>query len=200
MQNTTANQTKTYAFFTALKVLVPILVIVAISAPLSRAEAGKSSSESTGIEFFVATHPPKAGPKTPFYINGDIERTIADYHGKVVVLNFWAMWCAPCIREMPHLDRLRALLEPEGGEVIALSMDRGGVKTVKGLYETKEIKNLEIVIDKGRKLSREVVISGLPTTIIYDKNGYEVGRLKGPAQWDSADAVALIRTYLSTNP
>ncbi|MCW8835980.1 MAG: TlpA family protein disulfide reductase [Rhodospirillales bacterium] len=173
-----------------------VVLIVAISAPLSRADAAKGVSGEGGLEFFEATHPPVPAPKHPFYQDGEVEKTLADYNGKVIVLNFWAMWCAPCVREMPSLDRLQGKLSAEGVEVIALSLDRGGASVVRGFYETREIKNLAIMVDKGRKLTREAGVDGLPTTIIIDRLGNEVGRLKGPAEWDSPEAIALIRSYL----
>jgi thiol-disulfide isomerase/thioredoxin len=178
--------------------VLAIPVIVAISAPLSSADAVAARAGDTGIEKFQPTHPPVPGPTTPFYENGEVARTLADYRGKVVVLNFWAVWCAPCRAEMPALDRLNGKIESEGAVVIPLSLDRGGAKVARNFYESHDIETLPIMVDKGRKLTREAGVQGLPTTILIDRDGNEVGRLEGPAAWDSPEAVGLIRSYLGS--
>ena len=135
-------------------------------------------------------------PTHPIWENGDTERTIADYKGKVLVVNFWARWCAPCLKEMPSLDRLQTLMGQEGVLVLPVSLDRAGVKSVVPFYERAELKNLPVLVDQGRKFVRKLGVKGLPTTIIVDPNGLEVGRLEGPAEWDSAEAQTLLRRYL----
>ncbi len=165
-------------------------LIFAISSVHARAE-------TSGIEKFQPTEPKKAMPDHPFFENGDIERRIADYKGKVLVVNFWARWCAPCLKEMPSLDRLQGKMKSEGIEVLPITLDRTGAKSAKSFYERIEAKHLPILVDKGRKFVRELGVSGLPTTLIIGPEGNEVGRLMGPAEWDSQDAIDLLRRYKS---
>ena len=146
---------------------------------------------------FIRSEPPKPAPASVF---SDLEgqaRSLADFRGQVVLLNFWATWCAPCIREMPSLDRLQASLGPEGLKVIALSVDRGGAHVVAPFLERLGIEHLEVFLDPSNQTGRSYAVPGLPTTYLVDHRGRIVGALAGPAEWDSPDAEALIRHYLA---
>jgi thiol-disulfide isomerase/thioredoxin len=113
-----------------------------------------------------------------------------------VLLNFWATWCAPCIREMPSLDRLQAKLKGEGLVVVAVSEDFAGLDLVEPFFERMKLENLAIFLDSDGALSKAFGIAGLPTTLLIDREGRVVGGLEGPAEWDSGEAVTLIRHYL----
>jgi thiol-disulfide isomerase/thioredoxin len=119
--------------------------------------------------------------------------TLADFAGKMVVLNFWATWCPPCRAEMPSLDRLAGIVKKDGVEVVALSTDRGGVRQVKPFFDEIGVKNLAIYNDKTNKTAREAALIGLPVTLILDRQGREIARLTGDAHWDSDTAVAIVR-------
>ena len=131
-------------------VLVPLAfsVIVVISPPHASAEGGKCAAAGRGIYNFQLTLPPRPVRQVPFVEGADTARTIADYRGRAVVLNFWATWCAPCVREMPSLDRLQAEVSGEGIEVLTLSEDRGGAPVIKRFYEKLGIRNLPVLVDK----------------------------------------------------
>jgi thiol-disulfide isomerase/thioredoxin len=141
---------------------------------------------------FAATGP-KPVPELTFFDEAGNEVTLADFAGDVVVLNLWATWCAPCRREMPSLDRLQATLGEDGLTVIALSLDRGDVAKVRAFFEELQIANLAIYQDPQARAGRALGAPGLPTTIVIDRTGQEVGRLLGPAEWDSEEALALLR-------
>jgi thiol-disulfide isomerase/thioredoxin len=144
---------------------------------------------------FAATEP-KPVPELAFLDESGEQATIGDFEGDVVVLNLWATWCAPCRREMPSLDRLQAELAEDGLTVVALSLDRGDVARVREFYEELEIANLAIYRDPEGRAGRELGAPGLPTTIVIDRAGQEVGRVLGPAEWDSDEAIALLRPIL----
>lgn len=120
-------------------------------------------------------------------------RTLADFEGKVVLLNLWATWCPPCRKEMPALDHLQAALGGPGFEVVALSIDRAGVEPVRRFYGETEVKHLGIYLDTSGKALRGLGAVGLPTTLLLDREGREVGRLVGPAVWDTPEMVAFLR-------
>ena len=143
--------------------------------------------------FNFAASEPRPVPELTFFDEAGNEVTLADFAGDVVVLNLWATWCAPCRREMPSLDRLQAALGEDGLTVIALSLDRGDVAKVRAFFEELEIANLAIYQDPQARAGRELGAPGLPTTIVIDRTGQEVGRLLGPAEWDSEEALALLR-------
>ena len=121
---------------------------------------------------------------------------LADLRGKVVIVNFWATWCAPCIREVPSLDRLQAELGPEGLQVVAVSVDRAGAEIVGPFLAELGVTRLDILLDPKFRSARAFSISGLPATFVIDPEGRLVGGLEGPAEWDSPDALALLRYYL----
>jgi thiol-disulfide isomerase/thioredoxin len=121
---------------------------------------------------------------------------LADFRGKVVLLNLWATWCAPFRREMPTLDRLQAMLGEPAFEVVALSVDREGIPAVAAFYEELGLEALAIYVDSSMRAMHTLGALGLPTTLLLDREGNEVGRLLGPAEWDSPEMVAFIRAYL----
>jgi thiol-disulfide isomerase/thioredoxin len=146
--------------------------------------------------FNFAPTEPKPAPDLTFLDAEGNEVRLADFQGEVVVLNLWATWCAPCRREMPSLDRLQAKYRGAGLEVIALSLDRGDVAKVREFFEELEITSLAVYHDPTARAGRELGAPGLPTTVVIDRAGREVGRLLGPAEWDSEEALAVIKALL----
>ena len=117
-----------------------------------------------------------------------------------MVLNFWATWCAPCLEEMPSLNRLQASRGSPQFEVVALSSDRGGRDKVEPFFKENSIDALGIYLDPTNKLARAFKLRGLPTTVVIDGAGREVGRLEGTAAWDSAEAWTLLSRYAVKPP
>lgn len=124
-------------------------------------------------------------------------RSLADFKNKVVLLNIWATWCVPCRREMPALDRLQTVLGGAGFEVVPLSIDRGGIDVVRKFFAEVGIQKLAMYLDNSGKATRELGALGLPTTLLIDRKGREIGRLVGPAEWDSPEIVEFIRRVIS---
>ncbi len=123
--------------------------------------------------------------------------TLDNWKGKVVLVNLWATWCAPCRKEMPHFADLQKRFGGADFEVVAISVDRKGVEASgRFLVETKAT-DLNLYIDKTTKVLGKVRAVGLPTTILIDREGKEVGRLLGPAVWNGPDAVRLIKTAIA---
>lgn len=146
---------------------------------------------------FVVHAAPRPLPTITFW-NGDGKTLrIADFRGRVVLLNIWATWCGPCRHEMPTLDRLQAALGGPDFEVVALSIDRAGSKVVEEFYAEIGIKHLALYIDFFGKASSELKAVGLPTTLLIDRKGHEIGRLVGPAEWDTPEMLAFLRRYVS---
>ena len=118
--------------------------------------------------------------------------TLADYEGKVVVLNFWATWCPPCRAEMPSIDRLSAEMGGDDVAVLALSTDRFDVERVVAFFEEINVENLRVLQDRKGAVARRAGVLGLPVTVILDRQGREIARVQGEAEWDSADVKAII--------
>ena len=124
-------------------------------------------------------------------------RSLAEFRGKVVLLNIWATWCGPCRREMPSLDRLQRLLGGSEFEVVALSIDRTGLDPVRKFYTDVGIRNLAIYIDSSGRATRELATVGVPATLLIDREGRELGRLVGPAEWDEPDIVQFLKRVIA---
>jgi thiol-disulfide isomerase/thioredoxin len=125
------------------------------------------------------------------------DRTLKDWRGRVVLLNLWATWCAPCRKEMPALDRLQKQLGSDQFEVVALAIDRAGKDAAAKFLDQVAAANLGLYVDATGRMSSPLKVVGLPTTILLDREGREVGRLTGPAEWDAPEAVTLIRAHLA---
>jgi thiol-disulfide isomerase/thioredoxin len=155
------------------------------SAQLARFATGdlaRLSFKQAGAAAPSVTFERKAGPAT-----------LAQYKGKVVLLNLWATWCAPCLREMPGLDRLAGAMKGSDVVVLAISQDMAGWRAVDPWWAKAGLKNLEPMVDKKMNLGFGLGGAGLPITVIYDRKGLEVARLNGPAAWDGATAQNLLR-------
>ena len=123
--------------------------------------------------------------------------TLDRWRDKVVLLNVWATWCAPCRHEMPTLDRLQTTLGGGRFEVVALSIDRAGVGAVRRFFDEIGIQHLGIFIDETMKASRDLRILGLPGTLLIGPDGRELGRLIGPAEWDTPEMVAFFESVIA---
>ncbi|MDX1292275.1 MAG: TlpA disulfide reductase family protein [Hyphomonas sp.] len=135
----------------------------------------------------------------PFYEEDGRAATLADFRGKVVLVNFWATWCAPCEKEMPSLGALQTARGGDRFEVVAISVDSeedrayaaqrlGELGASNITFHSATPEQYEIVYDSG--------VQGFPTSILYDANGIEIARLAGDADWSSLEAVGFIDALL----
>ena len=150
------------------------------------------------VAAFLVSKKPK---KLPTLIFKDIKGediSSESWRGRFILLNLWATWCAPCRHEMPDLDALQAQLGSDDFAVIPISTDRGDIAKAVQFYEDIAIENLPLYHDEKGSSFRELRnmgrARGLPFTMIIDKEGYEIGYMNGPADWDSEDAINLIKT------
>ena len=122
--------------------------------------------------------------------------TLADFHGRAVLLNLWATWCVPCRAEMPALDRLQAAKGDQGFEVVAVNVDTARLERRGAFLDSVGVKALARYADPSgdafETLRRDGKALGLPVTLIIDKDGCEVGAVEGGIKWDSAEAQALV--------
>lgn len=170
------------------------------------AKVGGAALEQAGIAQNPLSSGDMAGfvfKKTPEEI-GEVafaEKTgkvvkLADWKGKVVLLNLWATWCGPCRKEMPSLDRLQKALGSDKFEVVALAVDRNGADAVLKFLDSIKVEKLTPYIDATTRSGATLKAVGMPTTLLIGKDGREIGRFMGPAEWDGPDARRLIEAYL----
>lgn len=138
------------------------------------------------------------------FIDGEgNERTLADFAGKNLLVNFWATWCGPCREEMPDLDALQSRYGGEDFEVVAISLDMGrdGPMAARMFLHEIGAENLALYADPSyrifERLRNEAVTLGLPATLLIDEEGCEIAVLQGPAHWDSEDGYRVVETFLA---
>jgi thiol-disulfide isomerase/thioredoxin len=149
---------------------------------------------------FTVITPLRPAPLVPMRGPGGKVIDLSAYRGRVVLLNFWATWCAPCIREMPSLDMLHERLGGTSFAVVAVSIDRAGYDRITPFLARIRVTKLNVYLDKSSKLYRKFGVQALPTTFVIDHKGLVRGYLEGPAEWDSEAARALIRFYIDQVP
>jgi thiol-disulfide isomerase/thioredoxin len=125
------------------------------------------------------------------------KKSLADWRGKVVLLNIWATWCVPCRDEMPALDRLQTELGGNAFEVVAVNIDKGGADKAKAFLQETGATHLGLYTDPSGKLFAALKAVGMPTTLIVNRNGKEIARLVGPADWGSPEAKRVIEAAVA---
>ena len=175
-------------------------LLAAALAPPGAAMAQDRPPLAGDFKDFVLANPPKPVPPFAFTDLDGKPLTLEAFAGKVVVLNLWATWCVPCIKEMPSLERLQARMAARGLAVMSVSQDRGGLKQVQPFLDKHGLKALPIYLDPKGEALKALGGRGLPTTLVIDREGREVGRLEGDAEWDGPNAAALIEYFLAERP
>lgn len=145
---------------------------------------------------FVIKKQPKKLPALKFQNEAGKEISLDDWRGKTVLINLWATWCAPCRHEMPSLARLDDAFKGKPFDVVAVSIDRKGVAASGKFLKEIKVERLGLYADPTGKIARTLRAYGLPVSILVDGEGREIGRLTGPAEWDSADAIKLIKAAM----
>jgi thiol-disulfide isomerase/thioredoxin len=143
---------------------------------------------------------PLALPDLAFHDAGGAPKTLADWHGRTVLLNLWATWCVPCRKEMPALDALQQKLGGPGFEVVTVNIDTRDAEKPKAWLNEVGVHKLAYYADPSAKVFQDLKAIGrafgMPTTLLVDPAGCELGTIAGPAEWASGDAVALIEAAL----
>jgi thiol-disulfide isomerase/thioredoxin len=172
------------------------LQFAGLSAVLVVVASWHFATAQEAVKHFVMHDAPKAVSAISFRDGGGQTRTLADFKGKVVLLNLWATWCVPCREEMPALDRLQAALGGLDFEVVPLSIDRA-IDAVKKFYAETGVHNVGIFIDTSGQAARALGAMGVPTTLLIDRAGREVGRITGPAEWDPPQMVEFVKPVIA---
>jgi thiol-disulfide isomerase/thioredoxin len=163
------------------------------------AKGGPLAGLNTGpMAAFVARPQPLDLPDVAFGGPDGAKKTLGDFKGKVVLLNIWATWCVPCREEMPQLNALEAELGGDDFEVVAINIDKGGTEKAKAFLEETGAKDLAFYADPTGKLFTKLKAVGMPTTLLLNRKGQEIGRLVGPADWASPEAKRLVETAIAT--
>lgn len=109
--------------------------------------------------------------------------TLADFAGRLVLLDVWATWCAPCIAELPQIQALHMDLESKGLAVVALSIDRGGWPKLRWFQQRNDLADLPVYLDEERAVATALDVTTLPVAFLFDRTGRLIERIDGPHDW-----------------
>ena len=154
-----------------------------------------AASSDNGVAGVTIHSRPLDMPPLRFTDETGASTSVAAFHGRVVVLNVWATWCTPCREEMPTLDRLQSALGGPDFEVVTVSVDTSGLPVVQAFFRQIGVKHLRPYLDTFQD-AIALVATGIPLTLLIDREGREIGRKLGPAKWDDPQMLRLIRRNL----
>jgi len=173
------------------------LVILLVAPGLgAAAESASDLTERTRLGEFVPLSQPFPAPTISLAYSTGQTVELSNLRGKLVLVNLWATWCEPCLREMPSLERLQSRLG-ERIAVLAVSEDRGGNKAVEPFIAKLGLKSLKIYIDPKSEVGHALGVRGLPTSFVIDRDGKVIGRVEGAAEWDSSKILGVLEPLLS---
>jgi thiol-disulfide isomerase/thioredoxin len=154
--------------------------------------------DRTKLGEFVPSSQPYPAPAISFSDTTGHSIELSEMQGKLVIVNLWATWCEPCLREMPSLERLQSRL---AGRIVvlAVSEDRGGNKTVEPFVAKLGLKSVKVYIDPKSDVGHAFGARGLPTSFLIDSEGKVLGRVEGAAEWDSPKILGVLEPLLSGN-
>jgi len=159
------------------------------------AEDNPGKTERVRLGEFIPASPPLPAPAVSFVDLAGNPASLSEFNGKVVLVNLWATWCEPCLREMPSLERLQSRLGDKI-VVVAISEDRGGSKTVEPFVGKLGLKSVKIYLDPKSAVERAFKVQGLPTSFLIDREGRVLGRVEGAAEWDKPKLLGILKSFL----
>lgn len=173
-----------------MRVLLAVLYTVALfgATPAAADRAAAEAARAGDMRKLVIHAAPQPFPAAPLLMLDDSPRSLDEWRGQWVVVNFWATWCAPCRHEMPSLDALAASGQP----VVTIATGRNPVPSIQRFWAEAAIRHLPALRDPGSGLARQIGVIGLPVTVILNPEGQEVARLTGDADWSTPEAKAVL--------
>jgi thiol-disulfide isomerase/thioredoxin len=144
---------------------------------------------------FIPLAPLQPAPEVAFTDTAGNPAAFSDFKGKLLLVNLWATWCQPCLREMPSLEKLQA---SQGDQLIvaAISEDRGGARVVESFVAKLGLDKVKVYLDPKSEVGHAFDVRGLPTTVVIDAEGKLVGRVEGAAEWDMPKMLMALTPFL----
>ena len=146
---------------------------------------------------FAYLRPQKPAPMTPILTEDGSIIVLDRYRGKVILLNLWATWCAPCVRELPALDRLQSALGGRDFTVMALSIDKADMEVPVSFVRGLGLENLDVYLDFTGTIAKGFPLYGLPITYLIDRRGLVIGYIVGAVEWDSPEVMKFLKHYIA---
>lgn len=181
-----------------MRLTLPALYLSLLGAAnAAMADPALAALRAGDMEKLTVLEEPIAAPDTGFEDLAGNAMTLSDLRGRVVVLNFWATWCAPCREEMPTLSALDSALGGEEFRVVTMATGRNDAEAMARFMAEVGADGLTQYRDPRQALARSMGVLGLPVTVILDREGREVARLMGDADWSSASAMAIMEALIA---
>jgi thiol-disulfide isomerase/thioredoxin len=171
--------------------LLPLVVAGAGSV----ADDRSSVPERARLGEFIPASPLLPAPAISFVDLAGNTVSLSEFTGKIVLVNLWATWCEPCLREMPSLERVQSRLGDKLA-VVAISEDHGGSKTVDPFIDKLGLKSVKVYLDPKSAIERAFKVQGLPTSFLIDREGRVLGRVEGAAEWDMPKLLEVLKSFL----
>lgn len=178
--------------------LYTALICGAIAAPVLAADTNPvdvPAAKAAGMTKLVDSFPTEVPDEVFSDLDGG-EYRLSDFKGKVLLVNFWATWCAPCREEMPSLQALQQQVDDENFKVLTIAAGRNAPEGIRKFFEEEGITDLPTMTDPRMGLARSMGVVGLPVSVVIDAEGREVARVPGEADWSIPAAVDVIKTLL----
>jgi thiol-disulfide isomerase/thioredoxin len=156
------------------------------------------ASKPASLAVLAQDSTPQAMPEVAFTDAGGGRHTLAAFKGRYVLLNLWATWCGPCVKELPALARLQAALHTAKFTVLTVNVGRGSAADTLDFLKAHGAASLPVYLDSNVALIRAFGAAGLPLSVLIDPQGREVARASGPADWDDASAIAYFKSLTAS--
>jgi len=151
--------------------------------------------EKPNIKNLIISKNPKIYEEVVFKDSNNYDVNLADFKGKLLILNFWATWCAPCREEMPSLDNLQSNNNFKNLKIFPINIGRENLSKSDSFFKEVGIKNLEIYFDATITLAKKFSLRGVPTTILFNKKGEELGRIMGSIDFNNLEFINWLKQY-----
>ena len=153
------------------------------------------ANESPNIKNLVITKQAKKYDSLTFLDSKNNQVSLDDFYGNLILINFWATWCAPCKEEMPSLDRLQINENLSNLKVFVINISKESINKIDSFFKELDIKNLEPYFDAPTTLAKTFSLRGVPTSILIDKEGKEFARIIGSIDFDDKNFIGWLKTY-----
>ena len=153
------------------------------------------ASEKPDIKNLVLIKNPKIYKGVTFRDINQKNLNLNDFKGNLVILNFWATWCAPCKEEMPSLDNLQSNSNLDNLKIFPINIGQENISKSKLFFKQLNIKNLDIYIDSSITFAKKFSLRGVPTTILFNKQGKEFARIMGSIDFNNKEFINWLKTY-----
>ena len=172
-----------------------LLLLLVLMGAGTAVENGAVPLERPRLGEFIPSSPPVPAPTISLVDLAGNTVSLSEFAGRFVLINLWATWCEPCLREMPSLERMQSRFGDKI-TVLAISEDRGGSKTVEPFINKLGLKSFKTYLDPKSDAGRAFKVVGLPTSFLIDREGRVLGRIEGAAEWDSPKLLEVLKSVL----